>query len=156
VTSPAPWATADDVLNITGKTVDQGVVGQAIGVIEMKAGRTVETALRLTSASKEWLRRAVAYQAAWMADPSNADLLARLDVTGISQDGVSATGSGADWQFVAPLARMALKRVRWRGTRSIDLVPAIGDRVVGPFGTRRYAAGVGPVFDYEGDVWRGL
>lgn len=165
MTSPAPWATVADVESVTGKTVPQDVVDRALGVIEIVSGRTNATALRLSLASKEWLRRAVAYQAAWMDDPANADLFSRLDVNGISQDGVSATGTNIDWQLVAPLARMTLRRVRWRGTRSIDLVPAVGDWRTGPFGENLrswgeggygYGAAGGPVFDYEGDVWQGL
>lgn len=67
-----------------------------------------------------WLRQAVAFQAAWLAD--TPDYLERNDVDSASQDGQSAAFK-PDALVVAPLVKRALKRLSWRGTRSIRPVP---------------------------------
>lgn len=67
-----------------------------------------------------WLRQAVAFQAAWLAD--TPDYLERNDVESASQDGQSVTLK-QDALVLAPLARRAIKKLSWRGSRSIRPVP---------------------------------
>jgi len=142
------WATTTDVNNLTGTPVAEDVVTRAQALIELKIGRTEALATAEMSARDlEWLRRAVAYQAAWL--PGQADLNTRLDVTQLSQDGLS-TVFAPDAIVYAPLAIRALKKLSWMsGTRSIAVDPFV------PTPRRRWPVG-GPVIDYDMEPWQSL
>ncbi len=119
------WATAEDVQALTGKVVGDDVIQQATGVIELSQGGRL-AALDSTTVSGrnlDWLRRAVAYQAAWMVDQPGS--FERMDVTTSTQDGASATMK-PDALVLAPLARRCLKRLTWRGMRTIQPGPRAG------------------------------
>lgn len=118
----APWAEAADVATVTGKTVTADDVKLAISAIELVTGLINEVERPdITRRDLYWLRQAVCFQAAWVAD--TPDYLERNDVAAASADGQSATGQHGDWLVLAPLARRALKRLSWRGTRTIRPVP---------------------------------
>lgn len=120
------WATKDDVKSVTGKTVTDADVALATSGIELTTGLIAEVARPdITRRDLYWLRQAVCFQAAWVADAP--DYLERNDVAAASADGQSANGQHGDWLILAPLARRALKRLSWRGTRSIRPVP-VDDR----------------------------
>lgn len=109
------WATPTDVKNITGQTVTEPNIAEAIGVIELKTGLLVDQTPNLSGRDGAYLRRAVAYQTVWQMD--NPDVFVRLDVSSTGQDGQSANYR-ADALVLAPLAKLALKRLSWKGTRS--------------------------------------
>jgi hypothetical protein len=109
------WATAAEVAEITGVTVSDPEVAAAAGVIELHSGR-LQTDTGLRARDLTWLKRAVAYQAAWAK--AQADLLTRAEVRSWSQDGASASQAGED-QILAPLAKRALRRLSTRGNRSV-------------------------------------
>lgn len=117
-----PWAVLADVTSVTGKTVDAPTLALAVSSIELVTGliASVER-VDMTRRDAYWLRQAVCFQAAWIAD--TPDYLERNAVASASADGQSATGADADWLVIAPLAKRALKRLSWRGTRSIRPVP---------------------------------
>lgn len=112
------WATASDVLTLTGKTVQDADVDQAVAVVELLGGALVASAADaiLSARNLEWLRRAVAYQCAFMVE--YPDYFTRMDVSAFTQDGTSATIK-ADGLVLAPLARRCLKRLSWRGVRTV-------------------------------------
>jgi hypothetical protein len=118
------WATVEDVKNVTGKTVDETTRGLAAQAIELSCG-LIESVPRVNMTRRDayWLRQAVCYQAAWLA--STPDYLERNDVKNVNQDGASAEG-GPDWLILAPLARRAVKKLSWRGTRTVRLANADG------------------------------
>src|SRR5690349_17693506 len=111
-----PWASVLDVTVITGVTVTDQQLATAQGVIELLVGRTAEATALIRTKDLVWLKRAVAYQAAWL--PGKADLLTQTDVNSFSQDGATADLKG-DAQLLAPLARRAIKKLSWRGNRSV-------------------------------------
>lgn len=115
------WCTIIDVATVTGKTVTPVDRNIAAYAIELTTG-LIESVPRsdLSRRDAYWLRQAVAFQAAWLAD--TPDYLERNDVESASQDGQSVTLK-PDALVLAPLARRALKRLSWRGTRSIQPVP---------------------------------
>jgi hypothetical protein len=113
------WAQIADVLAITGVTVTQLQLAQANAIIEIFARRTYALAAPHTGTRDlEWMKRAVAFQAAWM--PGQPDIWTRLDVTMISE-GRKSIGLKEQTLMVAPLARMALSRVSWQKSRSIHI-----------------------------------
>lgn len=151
----AAWAQASDVMTATGATVTDAQIVQAQAVIELRVGRTFATTLandgvtsKLRASALHWLSMAVAYQAAWMA--AQPDLFTRSDIEGISQDGVVATFRGADGLTLAPLAKRALKRLKWRGPRSVQ-VESYFER--GSFGLGSNLSGAAAVYDYPGELW---
>lgn len=153
MTSPAPWATPTDVEEVTGVVVTDAQLARAQTMIEMRVGRTAEVTASLRVSALRWLRLAVAYQAAWMT--SQPDLFTRTAVEGVSQDGASAKFRSADSQTLAPLALRALKRLGWKGTRSVS-VDSVFDRPLGI--TYPAAVGVGGIYDFADadEPWRPL
>lgn len=122
--SSGTWASVADVVAITGKTVTQTQLAMANSVIEIFARRTYGFAMadpqnpHVGTRDLEWMKRAVAHQAAWML--SQPDFFSRLDVTTITE-GRKAIGLKEQTLLLAPMARMALSRVSWQRTRSIHV-----------------------------------
>jgi hypothetical protein len=112
------WATVADVLDVTGATVTELVLGQAQAAIDVFSGRSVAIRSRLRPRDLHWLRLAVAYQAAWLS--GQPDPFTRSDITTLAQDGASVA-FGPAGLVLAPLARRALNRCRWRGSRSVTV-----------------------------------
>lgn len=111
------WCTVAEVATVTGKTVTETDRNIAAFAIELKTG-LIESVARpdLTRRDAYWLRQAVAFQAAWLSE--TPDYLERNEVESASQDGQSVTLK-PDALVLAPLAKLAIKRLSWRGTRSI-------------------------------------
>jgi hypothetical protein len=135
------WATAADVLSLTGATVTDSQLTQANAALELHAGRLyTDAAARTGTRDIEWMRRACAYQAAWM--PSQPDMFSRLDITSTG----NAAGSGVALKdhalVLAPLARKALARVSWLRSRSLHVRSAFQDGL-GPLSTA--------ITDYDDD-----
>lgn len=136
------WATTADVLSLTGKTVTDEQLAQANSVVEVRGGRLYSiSATRIGARNTEWLKRAVAYQAAWML--RQPDYFGRMDVTAISQDGRSSTLRDGGMEL-APLARVALNRCSWMRSRSMHVRSAFQD------GT---GAASDPSIDTDDDDW---
>lgn len=116
------WCTAADVQALTGKVVGDEDVAQATGIIELTSGARVAsfTTTSISNRNLDWLRRAVAYQAAWMVE--HPDYFSRDDVSTFTQDGTSAAYR-PDGLVLAPNARRCLKRLSWRGMRTVQAVP---------------------------------
>jgi hypothetical protein len=114
------WCTAADVLNFTGQTVtdDQALQGQAL--IELVQGFVggLPDDVWVSPRDLEWLKRASAYETVWML--AQPDLFSRMDFVALAQDGESSTLRDSAL-YLAPLARMAIKRLSWKGTRSITV-----------------------------------
>lgn len=119
-----PWASVSDVNVVTGVTVTEAQLAQAQSVIELMTGRTADASSLMKARDLHWLKMAVAYEAAWL--PDKPDLLTQTDVTSYNQDGATANLK-ADAQILAPLARRAMKRLSWRGNRSVH-TPSSFDR----------------------------
>jgi hypothetical protein len=118
MTVPTAWATVDDVKRLTGKDLTGDAIDQATAVIELTGGGRLAKLdpAYVSERNFDWLRRAVCYQAAFM--DAHPDYFERMDVASLSQDGVSASLKG-DSLILAPLARRCLKRLSWRGVRTI-------------------------------------
>jgi hypothetical protein len=112
------WASAVDVYALTGATVTDAQVDQATSVIELTSGGRMARLdpAYLSERNLDWLRRAVAYQAAWIA--SQPDYFTRMDVSSMTQDGIAAAFR-PDGLILSPLARRCLKRLSWRGVRTM-------------------------------------
>jgi hypothetical protein len=113
------WATAADVVTLTGKTVTEAQRAQAVAALEVHIG-LIEAVERVDVSDRDryFLKLATCYQAAWLA--AQPDLFERNDVANASQDGESATFR-ADAHTLAPLARKAVKRLSWRGPRELNV-----------------------------------
>lgn len=107
------WATAANVLTLTGITVTDAEVLQAQAIIELFANTTTESsdAGLISSRNLRLLQRATAFQAAWMTE--HPDVYTNVDVTSFSQDGQSASQAHANAALLAPLAKRHLDRLSW-------------------------------------------
>jgi hypothetical protein len=111
------WATTADCTSITGVTPTDAVLALAQAIIEDHTTRTPDANDSMRLRDLTWLKKAVAWQAAWI--PSQPDLLTRMGAKSLSQDGLSWQGRNDVDQFLAPLAQRALKNCSWMGSRSI-------------------------------------
>lgn len=116
------WATAANVLAMTGKVVTDQVVLEASAVIDIYANRTEDASAAMTARDLGWLQRACAFQAAWM--PNQPGFHQRNAVAQITQDGLQIIYD-KEWQIsLAPLAARALKNLSWKTSRTVQ-VPAV-------------------------------
>lgn len=139
------WATTADVTSLTGKTVTQTQLDHANAALELHTGRThTDASARTGARDTEWMRRAVAYQAAWML--TQPDMFDRLDYTEVGKDSGTPTKVTGTAMTLAPLARKALARVSWLRSRSLHVKAPFQDGP-GPLGVLG-----GPIVDYD-DAW---
>lgn len=114
------WATAANVLALTGKTVTDQVVLEASAVIDIYANRTEAASGGMSARDLGWLQRATAFQAAWM--PLQPGFHQRNAYEQITQDGMQII-YGKEWQIsLAPLAARALKNLSWKASRTVAVV----------------------------------
>lgn len=150
------WASVADVSVYTGATVTDAQLAQAQLQIELRVGRTPASNAYLSASTLRWLKAAVAYQAAWMV--AQPDLFTRSEVKDF---GAGSTGDSVafkpDSQMLAPLARRALRRLRWKGTRSTYVPSTTGTIAGAPYPA---SLGVSSIYDdednpaYPADNWR--
>ena len=118
------WAQPADVVTFTGRTVTEAQLGQAEAQLELVVGVLANPAERpgveIKPRDLAYLKRAVSYQAAWLA--VQPDAYDRSDIASISQDGTSATFTEKGL-ILAPFARRAIRRLSWLGSRSITAIP---------------------------------
>lgn len=112
------WATPQQVIDVTGVTVDPQQLAQAQSSIEVASNRIYADTAKIRTRDLYWLRMSVSYQAAWLV--GQYDLNTRLDATATSQDGVSNQLS-SDALVLAPMAKRALQRCSWMRSRTIHV-----------------------------------
>lgn len=122
------WCTIKQTQGITKRLVSDETLAAAQSIIEIACGVFADAveetdtdlpiAQYIAANDLRWLRMAVAWQAVWVGE--HPDLLERDYTTSESADGQSATW-GPDGQWLAPLAKRALRNLSWRGTRSIEV-----------------------------------
>lgn len=126
-----PITTPEDVERLTRATVDAETIDVAAGIIELVAGRSTEVWSKLRPGDQRILKQATAYQAAWIA--SHPEAFTAMDVSYFQQLDQRVDLRGPDSLYLAPLAKRALKRLSWRGIRSVPLStdftrrPELGD-----------------------------
>lgn len=111
------WVTAEEAALITRREIgeDNLALAQEIVAIEagIDAGQDVTgDASPISTANVRKLQRAVAFQAAWLE--THPDAIDAMDVTGVSQDGLSATYSAQNAAYLAPIAARLIRRLSWR------------------------------------------
>lgn len=112
------FADTNDVKDITGKIVNNQLVTRAQYVIETFVGKFEADITK--ESDIELLRRAVAYQCAYMND--NEDLVyEQMAVSTTSQNDASTTFKPGDTNapWIAPLAIMTCKKLSFIKSRSI-------------------------------------
>lgn len=112
------WSTPAEATSITGQTITQAQLNVAYYVVEMFTGAVVNSRSNLANRDLRTLKKAEAYQAAWMA--AQIDLTGRSDATLVSQDGLQYSKGDPDMHILGPLAKAAIMRLSWMRTRTID------------------------------------
>src|ERR1044072_2027119 len=126
------WATDDDVVAWTGEECTQKALAVAQVIIEIFSGTTTLTSDEGLIASKNLrlLSQALAFPATWLR--AHPDVLAAMDVQGVSQDGLNAQYATANAHLLAPLAQRCISRLSWmreiRAQRSTRMRRAVLDR----------------------------
>lgn len=112
------WASTNDVRIVTGVTITDDERARAAATLETVLGLIEEVSRPdISDRDRHFLKLALCYQAAWMHN--NPDVFSREDVTSAGQDGESVAFRNVDSHLLAPLARKSLRRLSWRGMRSI-------------------------------------
>lgn len=120
------WATADDLLNYLGVTLqDARYLTLANTDITVYANRSEAASASISSRDLLALKLATCYQAAWL--PAQPDALTRVNVESSTVDGESVRFRSAAQQNLAPLAQRALKNLSWKGSRTL-VVPDVSVR----------------------------
>lgn len=120
-----PWATVAQINTAIGKVVTETTRTLAAQSIEMHTGLIEEVErVDISDRDRYWLKLAVCYQAAWLLN--QPDYFDRLAVSSVGQDGQSAAAGNPDWLTISPLARKAIKRLSWRGVRTVATAPGRG------------------------------
>jgi hypothetical protein len=159
----AHWGTIADTELRTGLTdVDDDELMRASRVIELVTGAVYDfvatpangnTTPLLNKRDTYWMDAATAYLVPFMRD--HVDFLTRMQAKAFSQDGSSVT-LDADSLILPPLTRRALKRLSWRGTRTLLPSRLRRDTIAGQTGTGSpypiLPAGAG-VSDYPAEIW---
>ncbi|MFD9223812.1 hypothetical protein ACFWDI_28365 [Streptomyces sp. NPDC060064] len=112
------WATPQQVIDVTGVTVDPQQLAQAQAAVEVFSNRIYADTTKIRTRDLYWLGRAVAWQAAWLQ--GQFDLTTRLDASSTSQDGVSSQYT-ADALVAAPMTARSLRRCSWMRSRTIHV-----------------------------------
>lgn len=111
--------TPSEVATLTGATVTAGEVSVAEAVIEVHAGRNASVWPHLGAGDLRVLKLAVAFEAVWLQ--AHPEALGSMDVSSASQLDQSLTPRDVTALTLSPLARRTLKRLSWRGIRSVSL-----------------------------------
>jgi len=116
------WASAEDVLSITGASATAEDVALANATITVYSNRSYDASDSMTPRDLFWLKQAAAWQAKWL--PANPGFGMNQSARSTSQDGVS-TDRRAEWEEnLAPMAARALKNLSWKGDRT-ERVPRV-------------------------------
>lgn len=159
----AHWGTIADTQLRTGLTdVTDDELMQASAVVELVTGAIYDftmvpangnTIPLLNKRDEYWMNAAAAYLVPFMRD--HVDYLTRMQAKAFSQDGQSVTLDG-DSLVLPPLTRRALKRLSWRGTRTMLPSRLRRDTIAGQTGGGSpypvLPAGAG-VSDYPAELW---
>lgn len=114
------WATVEQALSYTGKSVDLEELAAASGIITIYAGATEDQPEpSITAIDRRWLAMATAFQAVWMRGKPGV-LEHRESHTSSSADGVSVQRAADAQIILAPLAARTLKNLSWLGVRTIQ------------------------------------
>lgn len=107
------------VARVTGRTVALTDIAAAASSIETLTG-LIEAVPRVDIHGNDlyWLGQGVAYQAPWLL--AQADFIERNNVTDVMQ-GRDKVTYGPDALVLAPMARKCLRRLSWKGMRSVNL-----------------------------------
>lgn len=118
-----------DVLIYTGVNLDGFVLmdmtSQATAAIETVTGvftRAIERETPVSVSDAAWIRRAIIYQAAWLA--TNGDAPSRTAVSHLAQDGVVVNAPNELTFVLAPLAKRALNNCSWAKNGTYRVAPA--------------------------------
>lgn len=109
--------TVATVSRVTGTTVTPADIDAALSVIELVTGRDLTDLTGFSIKDTRNLRYAVAWQAAFMA--ANPGLMTEVAAASKSVGDVSVSYRESTANWLAPLARLALKRVLFKGNRTV-------------------------------------
>lgn len=111
---------------LSGSTVDPTLAArtldQAATIVETISGAVLSAAYREQPISRTdayWLSRAIVFQAAWLLE--QPDVMSRLAVDSLSQDGISVSAPNGLTFVLAPMAKRALSNCTWAKTGTIQV-----------------------------------
>ncbi|WID10830.1 head-to-tail adaptor [Streptomyces phage Mulchroom] len=125
------FATIAEVLAITEVTVTDQDIYKAQALVETAAGRPEELIPLTATTDLLWLKKATAYQCAYMKDDP-LGVYEQPNVESVTQDGGFKIVNGERNVWLAPASEQALRNLSWRKSRNVKSEP----------------------FDYRAERWR--
>jgi len=115
------FASADEVYELTGFSVDDRTIRIAQGMVEMAAGRVEGEITRPSDLT--WMKYAIAYQAAYIEeDPKK--IFEQANIESVS-DTNNKVVFGDRPAYLSPLTVDCIKRLSFRGNRTIQTGPIL-------------------------------
>lgn len=112
--------TIEEVFDYTGVNLKNRDIWRAQAVLDMFSNRAFDPTRPITDRDLYYLKQAIAYQAAWMNQ--HPEIFTSMDVMSVDQEGLRVQfRADRESQFLAPLARMAMRRLSFMKSRSIKL-----------------------------------
>lgn len=111
----ADWVTAEEAYTIARREVAEEDLVVAQEIVGLYANVSPDADITddiISSRNVQFLKRAVTWQAVWLA--AHPDALETMDVQGVSQDGLSATYAAESAHLLAPLAARCIRRLSWK------------------------------------------
>lgn len=115
----ALFVTVDDVRDITGVTVNNEQVLMAQHVIELAINRRSLSSGDMTKRDLHYLKLAVAYEAAYI--DGHPEIFVQMDFQQLSQGDIFVGLNKGGQPYLAPLAKLAIQKLTWTRTRSIQV-----------------------------------
>lgn len=113
------FATITDVADIAGVSVDDATIKKAQAIVETASGRPEELVTNTTDLV--WLKKAVAYQCAYMEDDPTS-VYEQPNMESVTQ-GESKMVFGNKDVWLSPLAQRAIANLSWRKSRTVKTNP---------------------------------
>ncbi|MEV4448517.1 hypothetical protein [Streptomyces mirabilis] len=113
------FATITDVADIAGVSVDDATIKKAQAIVETASGKPEELVTNTTDLV--WLKKAVAYQCAYMEDDPTS-VYEQPNMESVTQ-GESKMVFGNKDVWLSPLAQRAIANLSWRKSRTVKTNP---------------------------------
>lgn len=122
------FVTVEEVNLLTGYSVTNDTIIKAQAIIESYTGRSESTPMSPDDRTK--MQYATAYQAAYMFNNPNI-VFEQYGATQMGQNNSQVSfGDKGIYPFIAPLAVLTLRRLSWRGSRSVQIGSTFGNTPV--------------------------
>jgi|GEM_PF-5138028 len=115
------WVTPAYVQQVTRVAVDETVVASAVSVISLLVNRDLSDESVFSVADQRNMKFAIAWQSAFMTSNPTALTEVQASSKKVSDVAVTYDTSATKSSWLAPMARIALRKMSWKGSRTVQI-----------------------------------